>query len=784
MQVRTCTQSNCNSVASSKTESQACCSPNWQDVSGAELACVNGQKTRTVYDSNKCGVLQKQETVPCVCVPDWKFNEWNSCYDSTQSRYVWDNNNCGIYDDPNKPLEAQTCCSPVWVCSDFGACYQGKKYSTCRDTNNCGVLTNKPDTEALCIDASVNIKANGSDGPINLSANSSTPVNLTWTSTGYIYSCTASGDWSGNKQGSGSEYASTYNSPVLGSYSYVITCDYNDNGTNGRVTDSVTVNYTEPSISLKINNSYSNQTQINSGSAVVISWQAQNAVSCNASGGWSGSKAVSGSENSAIITSNKIFTLTCIDAVGNSRSASSSVNIIAGSGSSVSIKANDLDGPVYVRKGDYVAVSWSSVNVRSCSDAGGLESSSIGTEGYLSQTAVSTKTYSITCLGVDVATVTDSVTVNVASVVLKSGNSVGPLSLALYSQPINLTWVTTGGVTSCLASGDWSGEKGANGTTSVGNFSTQRTYTYSLNCSSPGGSVSTSFVVNVSPTTVDIKVNGSNGPVTIASGNSVNINWTTNNASSCVASGGTNWTGSKASSGGPEYSEYIFVNKIFVLTCKDALGNNVSDRVEVNLNNVVEPPAVIPPSVSIKVNGSAGPLSLPINSQPINLVWTTAGGVTGCTAGGDWSGDKGTGGTAQVGNFTSAKAYTYTLNCASPGGNVSTSFVANVNILASLTLNGQSNTVTVSRFSTIVVDWSSTGAESCSILYPGFGFLSKGLSGREYLYGSDIPVGTDIISLACIGANNSSVTKSVTLIVNNLFIFTVKFHNCHTKLNT
>ena len=61
------------------------------------------------------------------------------------------------------------------------------------------------------------------------------------------------------------------------------------------------------------------------GSTVDLSWSSANASSCNASGAWSGSKAVSGTETVTIETAgNLTFSLTCIGEGGN---ASRSVTI-------------------------------------------------------------------------------------------------------------------------------------------------------------------------------------------------------------------------------------------------------------------------------------------------------------------------------------------------------------------------------------------------------------------------------------------------------------------------
>jgi hypothetical protein len=53
------------------------------------------------------------------------------------------------------------------------------------------------------------------------------------------------------------------------------------------------------------------------GVAFDINWTAQNAASCTASGAWSGSKAITGTEHLAGITTSATFTLACIGAGGN-----------------------------------------------------------------------------------------------------------------------------------------------------------------------------------------------------------------------------------------------------------------------------------------------------------------------------------------------------------------------------------------------------------------------------------------------------------------------------------
>ena len=92
-----------------------------------------------------------------------------------------------------------------------------------------------------CVPPTVDIKANGSDGPITIPYNTSAA--LTWTSTDAA-SCYASGSWSGTKSISGSE--STGN--LTSSKTYTITCT----GAYGSASDSVTVNVGAPTLSASL----------------------------------------------------------------------------------------------------------------------------------------------------------------------------------------------------------------------------------------------------------------------------------------------------------------------------------------------------------------------------------------------------------------------------------------------------------------------------------------------------------------------------------------------------
>src|SRR3989344_210706 len=130
---------------------------------------------------------------------------------------------------------------------------------------------------------------------------------LTWSSTNAT-SCVASGDWSGSKATSGSE--STGN--LTSGKSYTIACT----GPGGTATafTFVTVGSAPPTPPTVVITASPGSVSYNSAST--LTWSSTNATSCVASGDWSGSKAVSGSESTGNLTSGKSYTIACTGAGG------------------------------------------------------------------------------------------------------------------------------------------------------------------------------------------------------------------------------------------------------------------------------------------------------------------------------------------------------------------------------------------------------------------------------------------------------------------------------------
>lgn len=194
------------------------------------------------------------------------------------------------------------------------------------------------------------------------------------------------------------------------------------------------------------------------------------------------------------------------------------------------------------------------------------------------------------------------------------------------------------------------------------------TQTYTVSAQATIRSLKTNLGAGAPPPaqapTVDLLVNGSQGPLTIAYNGSASLTWTSANASSCTASG--SWAGSVGITGS-QSTGTLTANQTYTLQCTGP-GGSASDTLTVT----VQPPPS--PTVDIQANGSQGPITSTYNAA-VTLSWTSTT-TTSCTASGSWTGGQAVSGSWTSGALTSAQ--TYTLQCTGPGGDASDSVVVNV----------------------------------------------------------------------------------------------------------
>jgi hypothetical protein len=150
--------------------------------------------------------------------------------------------------------------------------------------------------------------------------------------------------------------------------------------------------------------------------------------------------------------------------------------------------------------------------------------------------------------------------------------SANPTSMTLPTNSTTLTWATTGSPTSCTASNGWNGAKAPGGGSEVQSGLTSGPHTYTITCSKAGATDATSSVaVSVSvATTATLSAN----PLSIYSGNSTVLTWSSN-AASCI---GTNFDAGGAASGNVTLSPTV--TTIYQVTCGGVSSSTVTVTVK------------------------------------------------------------------------------------------------------------------------------------------------------------------------------------------------------------
>ncbi|HEX7483619.1 MAG TPA: FAD-binding oxidoreductase [Candidatus Saccharimonadales bacterium] len=207
-------------------------------------------------------------------------------------------------------------------------------------------------------------------------------VTLSWSAGGTSPTCTAEGGWSGGKASSGNQVVSP-----TATTTYKLTCA----NSAGTVTKSVTVTVSAAPVAPTANLSVSSSSIV-SGQSTTLSWNTGGSgpITCNATGGWSGSKGASGS---LVVspTSTTTYILTCSNSVGTS---TKSVTVTVNYAPTASLSANATT----ITEGDSVQLSWNTTGTGpiTCNATGGWSGSKAASGSQMVSPA-STKTYTLTC---------------------------------------------------------------------------------------------------------------------------------------------------------------------------------------------------------------------------------------------------------------------------------------------------------------------------------------------------------------------------------------------------
>jgi hypothetical protein len=262
---------------------------------------------------------------------------------------------------------------------------------------------------------------------------------LTWNSTN-AESCTASGGWSGKLPASGSQSTGPLTTTTL----YSLTCA-GPGGVSAPV--AATVNILPPPTVILT----ASPASVAAGASSVLAWTSSNALSCTASGGWSGSLALSGSQSTGPVASPTSYSLSCTGS-GGTTNASAVVNLIPTATLAVS--------PSVIAPGSTSTLTWSSSDAASCTASNGW-SGTLPTGGTQSTAAVSaTTSYSLVCNGAGGAS-------NTATATLTVSNS----AMSLSPQTAAITLTRTQQFTATVPGGGdaiWTVDGIANGNSTVG----------------------------------------------------------------------------------------------------------------------------------------------------------------------------------------------------------------------------------------------------------------------------------------------------------------------------
>lgn len=221
-------------------------------------------------------------------------------------------------------------------------------------------------------------------------------------------------------------------------------------------------------------------------------------------------------------------------------------------------------------------------------------------------------------------------------------------------------------IDSCTASDGWSGTKSPDVRESVSPTTDTK---YTITCSNQYGSYTDSVEISVkkgrgeppTPTSTPPTLEFNGSPLSIISGNSSNLTWSSTNASFCLATNG--WSGSKSLSGNQNVSPTATTT--YTLACGGTNGTTTKNVV-INVAASTTPAA---PTVDL----NASPLTI-YNGTSSTLSWSSTN-ATSCTASNGWSGAKAITGTQVI---SPSATTTYSLSCTGAGGTANDSVTVGV----------------------------------------------------------------------------------------------------------
>ncbi len=434
-------------------------------------------------------------------------------------------------------------------------------------------------------------------------------------------------------------------------------------------------------------------------STTTLSWSVTDAVSCEASGDWSGSKSINGSESTGSLSAgSKVFTLTCLDI--EAESSVSEVTIVVADPPTLdfSPEQGEIDYNTQAR------LIWSSTNATSCEKYGDWSGETGTTGDELTESLISEKTFGVTCAGAG-GVVDKVVTISILNPTLQVElDFVADEMFIDWNTKAMLRWDATN-ADYCTASGSWSGGKDEdNGSYQTAELTENETY--SLYCAnSSGSSVRKNITIAVAPRVRQpVSLDATTDDLNIEYNTKATINWTSTNADYCKVYYGS-WTGNLPINGSYT-SNNLTADKTFTVRCY-SWSDTANDTIAIS----VAPNPALPPVLHFSADNPA----LEYNTST-ELDWSVTD-ATSLIASGSWDGGKTIpSGSEDTGNLIENESY---ILKASGDGGVTTERV-NVNVTdptfpPDVTITVDDTTVVYNQ--PTVVRWNSEHADWCRLKY-------------------------------------------------------------------
>jgi hypothetical protein len=226
--------------------------------------------------------------------------------------------------------------------------------------------------------------------------------------------------------------------------------------------------------------------------------------------------------------------------------------------------------------GSSTTLTWASTGATACTASDGWSGAQVTSGSFTTPALPQSTSYTLSCTGPG-GSAQASTTVNATPIVVAAPTvtlNAAPAVIAAGAKA-TLTWSSTN-ATACTASGGWSGTQASSGSFTTPALS--QATSYSLSCSGTGGSAQAVATVNIMPTAV---LNAS--PTVIASGQTATLTWTSNNATSCIASNG--WSGTLPSAG-TQVTAALSATTTYALVCTGPGGASAPSAATVTVSNI------------------------------------------------------------------------------------------------------------------------------------------------------------------------------------------------------